>query len=191
MRRYASLAIGVALVAAVAPGEAAPAAPEPALPNGMKVLASARARPDGAHRFAIVAVAFKGESRNAARDRPLLVYRLQAGRWTLVARNDHVVLRADDGGQCDPFEFGRIVAKGPYFTVENGVGCGITHFSDLVTFRFDPASRRYAFDNWRTESLAPNPSRNPDAEALVSTGVKVTRARRPAIPLERWRRPSE
>jgi hypothetical protein len=194
MRRDRTLfhAAAFAVVLALGgPGRATPVAGGPVLPAGLKMLATTRARPDGADQFAIVAAAFPGESRNAARDRPLLVYRLRAGRWVLVGRNDHVVLRADEGGQCDPFEYGRIVAKGRYFTVENGVGCGITHLSDLVTFRFDPASRRYVFDNWRTESLVPNPSRNPDAEALVSTGVKVTRARRPAIYFERWRRPSE
>ena len=174
-----------------ATAEATPAASGPVLPAGLKLLATTPARPDAAHRFTIVAAASRGESRSAARDRPLLIYRLRAGRWVLVARNDHIVLRADEGGQCDPFEYGRIVAKGRYFTVENSVACGMTHFTDFVTFRFDLGAGGYVFDNLRTESLVPNASRDPDAEALVSTGVRVTRAHSPVTVFSRWRRPGE
>ncbi|CAG9202720.1 hypothetical protein BVI434_180056 [Burkholderia vietnamiensis] len=37
-----------------------------------------------------------------------------------------MVLRANDGGQCDPFEDGYdgLAVKGRYFTVQNGVACG-------------------------------------------------------------------
>ncbi len=194
MMRQRTLSLAIALMfslAAAVAAEATPGASEPVLPAGLKLLATTPAHPDAAHRFTIVAAASRGESRSAARDRPLLIYRLRAGRWVLVARNDHIVLRADEGGQCDPFEYGRIVVKGRYFTVENGVGCGMTHFTDFVTFRLDSGADSYVFDNWRTENLIQNPSRDPDAEALVSTGVRVQRAHRPVIPFARWRRPSE
>lgn len=192
MIRLWTLALAVAvMVSPVGWADAMPGEGGPVLPTGLKVLVTTRARPDAAYRFTIVAAAFRDESRNAARDRPLLIYRLRAGRWVLVARNDHVVLRADEGGQCDPFDYGRIVTKGRYFTVENSVACGMTHFTDFVTFRFVAASGGYVFDNRRTESLVPNPNRDPDAEALVSTGVRVTRAHRPVIPFARWRRPGE
>ncbi len=194
MTRRRTKVLWVALLALVPLGtlaDAKPVAAGPVLPIGLKALVTTRARPDAAHQFTIMAGAFAGESRNAARDRPLFIYRLLAGRWVLVARNDHVVLRADEGGQCDPFEFGRIIAKGRYFTVENSVACGMAHFTDVVTFRFDAVSRGYVFDNRRTESLVPNPGRDPDAEALVSTGVRVTRAGRAVIPVARWRRPGD
>jgi len=192
MMRPRTLSLAIALVVSLAGAAgAAPGASGPVLPAGLKVLARTTARPDAAHRFTIVAAASRGENRSAARDRPLLIYRLRAGRWVLVARNDHIVLRADEGGQCDPFEYGRIVAKGRYFTVENSVACGMTHFTDFVTFRLDSGANSYVFDNWRTESLVRNPSRDPDAEALVSTGVRAKRAHRPVIPFARWRRPSE
>ena len=183
MIRRRTLSLAIALVVSLAgAADATPGASGLVLPAGLKLLTRTIALPDSSHQFTIVATAFRGENRNAARDRPLLVYRLRAGRWVLVARNDHVVLRADEGGQCDPFEYGRILAKGRYFTVENSVACGMAHFTDFVTFRFDPGSGGYVFDNLRTESLVQNPRRDPDAEALVSTGVRVTRAHRPSSP---------
>jgi hypothetical protein len=192
MTRYHTVFLAVAL-AVHAPGVTGRTIGRsglPTLPSSLKLLTATRARPDATHEYAIVASASRGESHRTAHNRPLLIYRLLAGHWVLVGRNDRVVLRIDEGGQCDPFEGGRIVAKGRYFTVENAVGCGMTHFTDYVTFRFDPASGGYVFDNLRTESLIQNPSRDPDAEALISTGVRVTCARGQTIPFARWRRPA-
>jgi hypothetical protein len=65
----------------------------------------------------------RGPDRARAPARPLLIFeRRLPGRYALIARNDDVILRADDGGinGCDPFEGGKIVAKGRYFTVEQG-----------------------------------------------------------------------
>lgn len=123
----------------------------------------------------IVALANRSEaliarSHRPAPARPLLLFARQAsGDYRQVGRNDTVILRADEGGQCDPFEDGGdvITVKGAYFTVENGVACG-QHWTDYITFRFDPGLSRYVFDNERRQSWSLNNSNDPDAEALVA-----------------------
>jgi hypothetical protein len=97
-----------------------------------------------------------------------------------------VILRADEGGQCDPFKEGGITAKGAFVTIENGVACG-QHWSDFITFRFDRRSGGYIFDNWRRQSWKFNPDQRPDAEALVRDGDHLERAGGRVIPLARWR----
>ena len=126
--------------------------------------------------------------------RPLLIFEQRPdGSYGLAGRNDKVVMRADDAGLagngCDPFEDGHIVAKGPYLTVENGVSCG-THWTDYVTFRFDPQLRGYAFDNWRFQSWKLNPKSDPDADALVLDVNRVVRAPKvQKTPFATWSRP--
>ena len=56
--------------------------------------------------------------------RPLLLFARQPdGSFLPAGRNDDAVMRAGEGGQCDPFKDGgaTIAVKGRYFTVENGV----------------------------------------------------------------------
>jgi hypothetical protein len=157
--------------------EALPPAIVQQLPQGYEMLHSAHAVfGTPVHDIYIVALGRQGETRETedAQPRPLLIYELRAGAWVLTARNDHVVLQVDEGGQCDPFEGGGITAKGAWFTVENSVACG-NHWTDYITFRFD-ARLGYVFDNQRYESWSFNPSNAPDAEALISDGMHVTRA---------------
>jgi hypothetical protein len=129
---------------------------------------------------------------DAAPPRPLLVFQRQAdGSFTLLGRNDGVVMRADQGGQCDPFLDGdaTIAVKGRFFTVENGVACG-SHWTDYVTFRFDDAAGGYVFDNERLDSWSFNTSNDPNADALVEDGgaPKVTRGSRThPVPFADWR----
>jgi hypothetical protein len=149
------------------------------LPRGYAVLRSASASfGTPAHHFYFVALARRDEAARARRPapaRPLLIYeRWPDGGYALVGRNDHAVLRADEGGQCDPLEDGAIVASGRYVTVANVVACG-QHWSSSVTFRFD-SRLGYVFDNLRTESWSSNPNDDPNAEALVSDGEVVVRA---------------
>jgi hypothetical protein len=165
------------------------------LPPGYGVLASTRASVDGGHLFYIVALDATHEPKASDRApaRPLLIFeRRPDGRYGLAGRNDEVVLRADDAGLagngCDPFEDGQIVVKGPYFTVENGVACG-AHWTDYVTFRFDPQIKSYAFDNWRFQSWKLNPKNDPDADALVPEVSRLVRAPKGAkTPFATWRR---
>ena len=168
------------------------------IPSGYVVLGSARSVVDRTHELYIVAIASRTETaRNRqlenAPTRPLLIFeRRPNGRFTLAGRNDHVVLRADDGGiaanGCDPFEERRIVIKGRYFTVENGVACG-AHWTNYVTFRFDPASKGYIFDNWRFQSWSMNRSNDPNAEALVPDPPRVIRSTGKSVPFAGWQRP--
>jgi hypothetical protein len=184
--RMASVALLVAFSAA-ARGAGLPPDILRQIPQGYTVLSSAASTISPARRFYFVAVASE-----RLPTRPLLIFERGAtGRYSLVARNDDVILRAEDGGVngCDPFEDRKIAVKEAYFTVEHGVACG-AHWTDLVTFRFDPQQRSYVFDNWRIQSWDYNPSSDPDAEALVSDGQKVVRANGPLVRFSEWRRPS-
>ena len=165
----------IALVAAVAmasPGSARmpPAGIARQVPAGFKVLASARMA--AGHRiFEIVALGHRSESgrrSGAAPARPLLVFEQKGGGFVLAGRNDHVVMKADEGGQCDPFLDGgaTIATKGRYFTVQNGVACG-QHWTDYVTFRLDDRIGAFVLDNERFESWSMNADTSPDAEAMV------------------------
>jgi hypothetical protein len=160
------------------------------LPPGFNVQTFA-ASEVGGRQFTIVALTSLGEAADetAAPPRPLLIFaRKGRGGYALVARNDHVILRRDAGGAsgCDPFEDGRIAVKGAYFTVEHGIACG-QHWTWLVTFRFDRQRGQFVFDNLRSESWSLNPSNVPDAEALVSDGQHVERARPPLVTFADWR----
>ena len=108
--------------------------------------------------------------------RPLLVYRIAGGRAALVARNDRVVLRRDEGGQCDPVEDGGGIAiKGRFVTIESGVACG-QHWTHNTTFRFDGARRTFVWHSTIRESWTMNSDPSPDAEALVLDSRSVSRA---------------
>ena len=164
------------------------------MPPGYIVLGSARmtaGRP--VRSFEIVAL---GRTDEAARtrggnapDRPLLIVERKAGRMVLVGRNDDVVLRADEGEQCDPFLDGdaTIAVKGRYFTVENGVACG-QHWTDYITFRLDDRAG-FVFDSQRTETWTLNGSDDPRADALVRDGPARVRRDPPGrmTAFARWR----
>jgi len=146
-------------------------------------------------RFVIVALSRKDEDRlrqspGGSPVRPLLVFEQSGARFTLSARNDHVVMAADKGGQCDPFldNEARIAVKGRYFTVENGVACG-QHWTDYITFRWDDRSGAFVFDNERREDWMLNPRNDPDAEALVRAGPPRVISERPGhvTPFASWR----
>jgi hypothetical protein len=165
------------------------------LPAGYSVLSYAAETIDADHAFYFVALAARNEASNThpsgAPARPLLIYQLRSsGQYSLAGRNDQVILGIDDGGynRCDPFEDGHIATKGSYFTVENGVACG-DHWTDYVTFRFDPRTQGYIFDNQRNQSWSMNPSNDPNAEALILDGHKTIRAPKGReISFSQWRR---
>ncbi|MFS0771180.1 hypothetical protein [Sphingomonas sp. 1P08PE] len=165
---------------------ALPDAVSAALPSGhvARVATCTRAL-DPPRAICIVVAARPDEgNRNSPREaprRPLLVYRLNGATATLIARNDKVVLRRDEGGQCDPVEDGgALTVKGRFFTLEQGVACG-QHWTDYTTFRFDPRTRSLVWRSRIYESWRMNDDTRPDAEALVSDGRRVSRAnpRRP------------
>jgi len=176
---------GVAIAAvATRPASAATATAglQGQLPAGYAVLANVQMTAGQPSRhFTVVALGQKSKDKawsgpGDAPDRPLLIFEASGDRYRLVGRNDTVVLRADQGGQCDPFLDGdaTIAVKGSYFTVENGVACG-QHWTDYITFRFDNRTANFVFDNERTESWSMNMSTAPDADALVRDGRQHVR----------------
>ncbi|OXJ29348.1 MULTISPECIES: hypothetical protein [Burkholderia] len=123
------------------------------LPPGYQPLL-AHAGPDldnGRHSFLVV-VHRAVDTREQPSPRPLLIFEEQPDHaFRLVARNDQVVLRANEGGQCDPFDpddaaDNGFAIKGRYFTVQNFVACG-QHWSDYVTFRYDPRTHGWLFSS--------------------------------------------
>ncbi|WP_241290501.1 hypothetical protein [Burkholderia stabilis] len=144
------------LLAAWPAGARADTLPKPIaaqLPPGYQPLL-AQAGPDlgdGRHSFLVV-VHRAVDTREQPSPRPLLIYEEQADHaFRLAARNDQVVLRANEGGQCDPFDpedaaDNGLSVKGRYFTVQNFVACG-QHWTDYVTFRYDPRTHGWVFSN--------------------------------------------
>lgn len=107
--------------------------------------------------------------------RPLMLFVQNIDRsYSLVRRNDHVVFRIDEGGQCDPFEDGNdgLVINKHYFTVENSVSCG-QHWTDYITFRYVPELRNWVFHKRIFENWVMNDGADPDADALISEGKRV------------------
>lgn len=186
--RAALLALVTAFLLAAAP---LPPGIVRQLPAGHVVLASARlvaGRP--LREFRVVALGRRGEQqRFGAPPRPLLLFERRGGRFVAVGRNDAVVFKADEGGQCDPFldGGGTITVRGRFFTVENGVSCG-QHWTDFITFRLDDA-RGFVFDNERTELWTLNDSDAPGANALIRDGPQRVRRDRPGrvTPFAAWR----
>lgn len=187
--------VGLAIASLPCVAHAASALLPPAvvrqLPPGHVVLARAQSNPQSEKVFLFVALADRNEPKGCCADkapvRPLLVFEKIGDRYRQVARNDWIVLRANEGGQCDPFEGGKIVATGRYVTIENGVACG-QHWTSFITFRFDRRVGGYVFDNDRFQSLKWNPDQRPGAEALVIDVDHVEGAKGRVIPLARWRR---
>ncbi|MEA5125110.1 hypothetical protein [Xanthomonas floridensis] len=153
------------------------------LPAGQSVIAVASAdltgdgRPDY-----VVALRATAEDalRSGGRDAPprtLLVLVASANGFTEAARNTAVIFKADQGGQCDPFldaEDG-LVAKGAYFTVQNGVSCG-QHWTDYITFRYDRARGAFVFHKRVVEAWELNTDEAPDSDALRLAEHKVIAA---------------
>ncbi|MGU3780028.1 hypothetical protein [Burkholderia metallica] len=123
------------------------------LPPGYQPLL-ARTGPDldAGRRSFLVVVHRAVDTREQPSPRPLLIFEEQRDHaFRLAARNDEVVLRANEGGQCDPFDpedadNNGLAIKGLYFTVQNVVACG-QHWTDYVTFRYDPRTHGWVFSN--------------------------------------------
>ncbi|HEF5872958.1 TPA: hypothetical protein SAY52_003597 [Burkholderia cenocepacia] len=156
MRALSLSALLLPLLAALPSGVRADTLPKPIaaqLPPGYQPL-STQPGPDlddGRHSFLVV-VHRAVDTREQPSPRPLLIYEEQADHtYRLAARNDQVVLRANEGGQCDPFDpddaaDNGLSVKGRYFTVQNAVACG-QHWTDYVTFRYDPHTHGWLFAN--------------------------------------------
>ncbi|ATS23871.1 hypothetical protein PK69_08340 [Xanthomonas phaseoli pv. phaseoli] len=151
-----------------------PAGAATLLPAGQSVMSVASADFTGDGRLDYV-VALRASAEHvlrghgdAAPPRTLLVLVANAdGGFVEAARNTRVIFRADEGGQCDPFldSDQGLVAKGAYFTVQNGVACG-QHWTDYITFRYDRRRGVFVFHKRVIEAWEMNTQDTPDAEAL-------------------------
>ena len=187
----------VVLLAGAAQAESLPAAIGRQLPSGYRVLEVAHGRlTEGKLDDYLVILGRSGDDPDApaAGDttpaRPLLLFRARPdGVYALAGRNDHVVMRHSDGGQCDPFdpELG-LVVKRHYVTVQNAVACG-AHWSDYITFRYDRRRDDLVFDSEIYHAWKFNQSEAPDAEALVPDGPPVVTRADPHHPVvfSSWR----
>lgn len=88
------------------------------------------------------------------------------GGFVEVVRNTRVIFKADEGGQCDPFldSDQGLVAKGAYFTVQDGVACG-QHRTDCITFRYDRHRGAVVFHKRVIDVWEMDTQDTPDADA--------------------------
>lgn len=153
LKKLATLCLLVATLSSPAICRAATELPkgiQAQIPQGYEVMLSAAGPELGNKRQTyLVVVHHTVDTRENASPRPLLIFESQDdGAFKLTARNDVVVLRADDGGQCDPFDEDEdgLAVKGLYFTVQNAVSCG-AHWSDFVTFHYDAKAAQWLFQS--------------------------------------------
>ncbi|AFQ51495.1 hypothetical protein GEM_5109 [Burkholderia cepacia GG4] len=132
---------------------------------------------NGRHSLLVVVHRATTDTREQPSPRPLLIFEEQADHsYRLTARNDGVVMRANDALQCDPFDpeaaaDGGIAVTGHYFTVQNDVACG-QHWSDYVTFRYDPRTQTWVFSSdIYTESFPLDPDK-PDVVSAVRADAR-------------------
>uniref|UniRef100_Q47E28 Lipoprotein n=1 Tax=Dechloromonas aromatica (strain RCB) TaxID=159087 RepID=Q47E28_DECAR len=118
-----------------------------------------------------------------AQPRPLLIFiQNKDGTYRLAKRNDHLILRMNEGGQCDPFEDGEdgLVINKRFFTVQNSVACG-QHWSLYYTFKYSKELKDWIFHKEISETWILNPrAKNSDDEALVRGGSSVISAKKNA-----------
>lgn len=194
----AVLPVAFLLLASTARADDLPGAISRQLPPGSVVLDAVHGRlAGGAGDDYVVALGRLGDDPagpiggdTAAPARPLLLYRAATrGTYLLAGRNDVVVMRHNQGGQCDPFDPEQgLVMKGAYVTVQNEVACG-NHWSDYITFRYDRTRGELLFSSEIYHSWKFNPSQAPDAEALVLDEPPIVKRGDPHRPvsLSAWK----
>ncbi|MEK6421212.1 MAG: hypothetical protein V4801_16585 [Burkholderia gladioli] len=171
-----------------------PAAVKALIPAGFTELDHlAGSLTDAGRKDYLVVVHREPDTQQQASVRPLLVIVQNAdGRYTLAARNDRVVMKADDGGiSGDPYldlDTNGLAIKNRYFSVQNGVAAGPNHWSDNITFHYDPARRTWLFHQEIVHDSAMNPDPSPNADALLPDKASVTRAdRNKPVTFDAWR----
>lgn len=148
------------------------------LPRGFEVMYAASGELDDSGRPGyLVAMDRHIDTEENPSPRILLIFTQNADHtFRLAARNDHVILRADEGGQCDPFleaQSEGLVIKKRYFTVQHAVACG-DHWTYYITFHWNKARRTWLFHKAIGESLERNPE--PNGDALINGPSNVRRA---------------
>ncbi len=141
----------------------------------------------------LVVIHREPDTQQQASPRPLLVIVQDAdGHYRLAARNDHVVMKADEGGVSgDPYldlDDDGLAIKNRYFSVQNGVAAGPNHWSDNITFHYDPALHTWLFHQEIVHHAERNPDTSPNAEALLPDKARITRANKAKpVTFEAWR----
>ena len=158
------------------------------IPTGYTVMTYASGTLSDDHRTDyLVVVHHDSDGVDNPSPRPLLIFTQNADNtFTLVARNDHVVMRYE-GGQCDPFDDSDegLAIKDRYFTVQNGVACG-EHWTDYITFHYDATQRTWLFHKEIFESWVSNDDPNGDALKPAAHKVKKADELHP-VTFEAWR----
>jgi hypothetical protein len=160
------------------------------IPTGFEVLSYAMGQlTDDNHQDYLVVIHHPVDTMQQPSTRPLLIFTQNIdGTFRLAARNDDVVMEANEGGQCDPFTDSGdsgLAIKDRYFTVQNGVACG-AHWTDYITFHYDVKQRDWMFHNQIVQSWRLNPASSGDA--LLANPVHVTKAdKKHPITFEAWR----
>ena len=137
---------------------------------------------DGERRTWLVVAHRHGDTADTPSPRPFLIFEEYAkGAYKVAVRNDTVVLRANEGGQCDPFDDGDngIAVKGSYFTVQNGVACG-AHWTDFITFHYEAWRHAWLFHSEIFNSF------NPLGDTPDKTSMTRANPAKP-ITFEAWR----
>lgn len=99
------------------------------IPTGFEVLSYAVGQlTDDNRQDYLVVIHHPVDTMQQPSTRPLLIFTQNIdGTFRLAARNDDVVMEANEGGQCDPFTDSGdsgLAIKDHYFTVQNGLACG-------------------------------------------------------------------
>lgn len=161
------------------------------IPNGFEVLSYAEGQlTDDNRQDYLVVVHHPVDTMQQASTRPLLIFTQNIdGTFRLAARNDDVVMQADEGGQCDPFTDSGdngLAIKDRYFTVQNSVACG-QHWSDYITFHYDVRRHTWLFHSQIVQSWHLNPASIGDA--MLPDPAHVTKAdTMHPITFEAWKR---
>jgi hypothetical protein len=160
------------------------------IPKGFEVLSYAAGQlTDDNRQDYLVVIHHPVDTMQQPSTRPLLIFTQNIDKtFRLAARNDSVVMEANQGGQCDPFTDSGdsgLVIKDRYFTVQNGVACG-HHWTDYITFHYDVKQRDWLFHNQFVQSWRLNPASSGDA--LLANPAHVTKAdKKHPITFEAWR----
>ena len=201
MRTHIQALIAAALLQAsmTASAETLPNAIASSIPSGYEVLLHKNGDLNNDGRTDYLIALHRANELDIARktgtapSRPFLLFIQDAdGMFMPVRRNDHVILAADQGGQCDPFEeFGEdasgFAIKGTYFTVQHSVACG-AHWTDNITFRYDAVLRDWVFHKRIAEGWVMNNGSDPSESALVPGHRQVTTSKgKPVILFEKYR----
>jgi len=159
------------------------------IPNGFEVLSYEAGQLTDDNRLDyLVVIHHPVDTVQQASTRPLLIFTQNIdGTFRLAARNDTVVMQADQGW-CAPFTDSGdsgLAIQDRYFTVQNSVSCG-QHWSHYITFHYHVKQHDWLLHNEIAQSWHLNLTG--DGDMLLADPAHVTKAdRKRPITFEAWR----